>query len=74
MHNIYDLNEAYEGFVRRFGIEPNGLLMREETYEMLKHTMYRDFNVITSNASVTFRGALIFRSQQMEVNQIRFII
>lgn len=74
MHNIYDLNQAYEGFVKRFSIEPNGLLMHESTYEMLKLTMHRDFTVVHPDASVTFRGAPIFRSAQMEINQLRFII
>lgn len=66
MHNIYDLNEAYEGFIKRFGIEPNGVLMHEETYKMLC--------AAAPSIPLTFRGAPIYTSPQMEVNQLRFII
>lgn len=69
---MYDFNQAYEGFVSRFGIEPNGVLMSEETYEILKQPM--ESFIIAIKEPATFRGIPIMRSKQMEPNQIRFVI
>lgn len=72
-YHVYDLNKAYEDFISRWGVEPNGLLMRDETYDLLRETASSMFTV-TRTADMSFRGMPIYRSAQMNINRIRFVI
>lgn len=72
-YHVYDLNKAYKDFLNRWGVEPNGLLMREETYDLLRRSA-ADIFTVTDTAKMTFRGMPIYRSEQMEINKIRFVI
>lgn len=73
MHNIYDFNVVYQGFVSRFGIEPNGILMNEFTFQLLK-TEVESIITIEVQSLSTFMGVKIFRSEDLENGKCRFII
>ena len=71
MYNIYELNIAYNSFVKRFGIEPNGVLINHYTKVALI-----DAGLITiTNAKLVFiHGIPVFTSVEMEDGKIRFVI
>jgi hypothetical protein len=73
-YNIYDFDQAYNDFVERFGIEPNGVVMHEATYQELKNCF--NTNIVTESevSPTTIFGKPIFRSMQIEINKIRFVI
>lgn len=75
IYHIYDLNKAYEGFIDRFGIEPNGILMHNETFTMLKEMMVNGTTQkVSDDALITFMGKSIFKSSDIEVGKLRFVI
>lgn len=73
-HYIYDINEAFDGFVKRFGIEPNGVLMSEETFQEIKHLMSDATTIVAEDAKITFRGVPIFMCSQLSKGKLRFVI
>lgn len=58
--------EALNDFIKRWGIEPGGILMSSATYKTL---------VAQRNEEMKqFRGIPIFKSEDIEANKIRFVI
>lgn len=74
MYNIYDLNQAHNDFVKRFGIEPNGVLMNNYTLESIKGMCNTPTDKMDNNVKLTIMGAPIFISEEMSNNKLRFII
>ena len=71
---VFHLNKAYEGFIGRFGVEPNGLLVHEDTFQTLKQNMATITNIVADDALITFRGMTIYRAAQMPINQVKFVL
>lgn len=61
----YMLHMGLQDFAKRWGLEPNGILMNPRLFNTLSEVLRRE---------QVFEGVAIYRSPDIKDNEIRFII
>lgn len=73
-YHLYDINKAYEDFIDRFGIEPNGVLMNSGTKNFMRNMLNYSNSISIDTTKLTFNGKPIYISEDIGANKIRFVI